>query len=101
MDSEKPTPEFEQAAKDVTAEFLAMDYSSFKEYLKTIQSEPAISITINWDGIKMARKVKAFIEKDLPGGPKRYASIRATKAQKDQEPNVFTSGVQWIEVTEI
>ncbi|MDD2656480.1 MAG: hypothetical protein PHQ18_02845 [Patescibacteria group bacterium] len=84
--------------KDVSTEFLTMSSEEFRTFLKNNKTEPSISITINWVDVQTARKLKAFLEdSNALGKQKRSASIKATQEQMKQEPNVFSSGVTWIE----
>ncbi|MBU1146033.1 hypothetical protein KKD80_00590 [Patescibacteria group bacterium] len=85
--------------RDISAEFLAMDSVDFLHFLRTLREAKALTIKIDWKDIFVARKLKAFL--DDPRKPleqKRFATIRATKDEHDQELNVFCSGVEWEEV---
>jgi hypothetical protein len=84
--------EQEPAPRDISSEFLSMDASSFSSFLRSINNEPSISITIDWKDVLTARRLKAFL--DSGRGQKRFATIRATDEQYMQELNVFASGVK-------
>jgi hypothetical protein len=77
-----------------------MDSISFKKFLKENKREPHLHIEIDWIDIPTARRLKAFLEDSntWKWKQKRTASIRATREQKNQESNVFESGVEWIEI---
>lgn len=87
------------ASQDVSAQFLSMDPFAFTDFLRRMRGKPSLSITIDWIDVATARRLKAFLEDfSALGKQARTAAIRATKAQHDQELNVFASGVEWIEV---
>lgn len=86
--------------KDISNEFLTKDIFEFSEYLRTLRKEPALSITIDWKDQPTALRLKSFLESNKPTSQKRFASIRATLAQKMQAPNAFASRVKWIEIKE-
>lgn len=88
--------EHEPATKDISTEFLSLPWYEFNDLLRTLKKEPALSITIDWQDVPTARRLKAFLENT--GGQKRSATIRATQEQHDQEMNVFASGVKWEEI---
>ncbi len=91
--------EIRPASQDVSAQFLSMDAVEFYAFLRTMKKEPSLSITIDWIDVATARKLKAFLEDFTAIGKQvRTAAIRATRAQHEQELNVFASGVKWIEV---
>jgi len=96
MESEKPHVEHEPTPRDISQEFLSMDWSAFHDFLRTLRDEPALSITIDWKDVPTARRLKAFLEdmRAKSRGQKRTATIRATEAQYMQELNVFASGVK-------
>ncbi len=85
------------APHDISHEFSTMDHNEFNAYVKSLKDLKELSITIDWTNKFDARRLKAFIEM-ARDGQKRVVSIRATKEQKNEEPNVFTSGVEWIEI---
>lgn len=87
----------EKPPKDVSNEFLSMEAFEFSKFLTTLRNEPLLVIDINWKNRFNAFAVKAFLEKRVPN-QKREATIRATKEQHDEAPNVFASGVKWIEI---
>lgn len=92
----KPNTENEPIPKDISEEFLAMDLFKFLDFLRTLRDEPSLSITIDWKDVPTARRLKAFLE-DMDAkarGQKRFATIRATDAEYNQELNVFASGVK-------
>jgi|GEM_PF-563923 len=96
METPNQKIEHEITPKDISAEFLSMSGSGFWEFLRALRNEPALSITIDWVDVPTARKLKAFLEDfNAPSKQKRSAIIRATQEQYEQEPNVFSSGVQW------
>lgn len=88
--------EHEPAPKDISSEFLAMDSFEFRDFLKTLKNEPSLLITIDWIDVSTARRLKAFLESGR--SQKRFATIRATDEQYNQELNVFASGVKWIRI---
>lgn len=89
----------ESIPKDVSTEFLSMGARDFSNFLRTQKEQDALSIKINWVDVMTARRVKAFLEDRVTcPDQKRFATIRATKEQKMQEPNVFSSGVEWEEI---
>jgi len=90
--------EQEHIPKEISQEFLVMESTEFRSFLKTLQNEPILSITIDWVDVMTARKLKAFLEDPYKGSQKRFATIRATDAQHLQELNVFGSGVKWEKV---
>ena len=93
--------EIRPASQDVSAQFLSMDATEFRDFLRTMRKEPSLSITIDWIDVATARRLKAFLEDfSALGNQVRTAAIRATRTQHDQELNVFASGVQWIKVEE-
>jgi len=89
--------EREPVPKDISQEFSDMDVMDFLSYLRKLKNEPALSITVDWKDAPTARRLKAFLE-NKPIGQKRFAAIRATEEQHDQEPNVFASAVKWEKV---
>lgn len=91
--------EKESVPKDISEEFLSMDPFEFMDFLRTLRNEPALSITIDWEDIYTARRLKAFLEDfQALGKQKRTATIKATEEQYQEEPNVFASGVKWEKV---
>lgn len=90
--------ESEPHPRDISEEFNAMEVFDFLDFLRTLRKEPALSIIVDWRDIYQARQLKAFL--DGSRGQKRFAAIRATRKQMEEEPNVFSSGVKWIEVKE-
>jgi hypothetical protein len=99
METSNKNHEHEPAPKDISAEFLTMTVYDFIEFLRSHKDEPAISITVDWTDTVRAKRLKAFLE-DFSStirssGQKRLVTIRATKEQHDQDPNVFASGVRW------
>lgn len=93
-------PKAEKEPKDISKEFIEMDLLDFNQFVRTLKSEPVLSITIDWKDIFTARRLKAFLEETAPQGQERFAKIRATKNQMRQEQNVFSSGVEWEEIKE-
>lgn len=91
---QEPTP------KDISSEFLSMSAMEFLDFLETQKEELALSIIIDWKNVSTARRLKAFLEDSsaIRRGQKRYAKIRATEEQYNQELNVFASGVKWEKV---
>src|SRR3989338_9762509 len=91
--------EHDLVPKDISAEFLNMNVPDFMQFIRTQRNEPALSITIDWVDVQVARRLKAFLEDfSALGKQKRSATIRATQEQHDQEMNVFASGVKWEKV---
>ena len=85
--------------KDISSEFLTMDSGDFYDFLRTLKEEPALAVKIDWKDIFVARKLKAFLEDPhKPLEQRRFATIRASREQYNQELNVFSSGVKWEEV---
>lgn len=99
MTVEKSQIESESQPRDISEEFSNMDMFVFLDFLRTLRKEPALSIVVNWKDKYQARRLKAFLENIVPG-QKKFATIRATRKQMEEEPNVFSSGVKWIEVKE-
>lgn len=90
--------ERERAPRDVSREFLSMRYSQFEDFVrKECQNDKAISICFDWVDVSMAIRAKAFLE-DSSIEKEKFATIRATQEQHDQEMNVFASGVKWEKV---
>lgn len=89
--------ENEPQPKDVSSEFLNMDSYEFRKFLRSQKDEPSLNIKINWVDVQTARKLKAFLndENASKWNQERTATIRATEDQKNQEVNVFESGVVW------
>ncbi|MEK7532414.1 MAG: hypothetical protein AAB579_02320 [Patescibacteria group bacterium] len=96
METSDSKLEHEPAPRDISQEFLIMDTFAFLDFLRTMRSEPSLSITIDWKDVPTARRLKAFLESGR--GQKRSATIRATDEQYNQELNVFASGVKWEKV---
>jgi len=69
------------------------------DYLRTLRSEPALSITMDWHGPNWAIWAKSFVEDSgaLDRGQKRKATIRCSEAEKAQVPNAFASKVGWVD----
>ena len=88
--------EFEKNLLDVSSEFLSMNPWDFEDFCREHGNEE-LSIIVDWKNPNFAKKVKAFLEANI-GGPKRFATIRATKAEQEQALNVFASGVKWEEI---
>ncbi len=98
---EKFNPKFERepAPKDISEEFKSMPWHEFNRFLRSLQKEPALSITIDWIDVSTSRKLKAFLEDSKAlGKQNRPATIRATEEEYKQELNVFASGVKWEKV---
>lgn len=92
--------EKEPIPKDISSEFLSMDSFKFMDFLRTQRNEPSLSIIISWVDVPTARRLKAFLEDfQTRGKQKRFATIRATNEQMEQEMNVFSSGVKWVKVS--
>lgn len=92
-------PEKESKPKDISSEFLTMDSVDFYAFLRTLREAPALAIKVDWKDIFVARKLKAFLDDPRkPREQKRFATIRATEEQHNQELNVFGSGVEWEEI---
>ena len=83
---------------DLSEEFCALKSWELSERLSELKNAREICVTINWVSKETAWKLKGFLEMKKPEGQTRRAAIRATKAQMDEAPNVFASGVEWIEV---
>ena len=84
--------------RDLSSEFSTMDRHEFENLVRKLKDIPELKIVTDWTNKYDARYLKAFVER-AGDGQKRSASIRATKEQKNQEPNVFGSGVEWIEIS--
>lgn len=100
MEIEKQIEENDLISKDISEDFLKKSAIEFMEILDQNRKEPALSITIDWADVNTARRLKAFLEGAAGKKQKRYAAIRATQEQHDEEPNVFNSGVKWIKIEE-
>lgn len=99
METFTPKIEHGPIPKDISAEFLNLDSSDFRSFLRTQRKEPALSIKIDWVDVPTARRLKAFLEDSSAlGKQKRSAVIRATKEQHAEELNVFESEVEWEKV---
>ena len=83
---------------DVSSAFSTMSQDDFRIHLRTLRNEKALYLVADWSDVATARRVKAFVEQGGPAGQKRTAAIRATREQKELEPNVFSSGVDWIQI---
>jgi hypothetical protein len=94
MHEKPPTPE---KPVDVSSAFASMPHDDFYTYLRSLRKEKALHLVADWSDVMSARRVKAFVEYGGPEDQVRTAAIRATKGQKALEPNVFSSGVEWIE----
>jgi hypothetical protein len=91
--------ELEPTPRDISTEFLSMNTFEFLDFLRTLRKEPALSIKIDWKDEPTARRLKAFLEDfSALDKQKRFATIRATQEQHNQEMNVFASGVKWEKV---
>lgn len=82
---------------DVSKEFTQMLQQDFHEFVSTLDNEAELQVIADWTDKFRARALKAFLE-SAPDGQRRHAALRATKAQRDEERNVFGSAVVWIEV---
>mgnify|MGYP001580061950 FL=1 len=82
---------------NVSQAFAAMSPDEFTHHLRSLRKEKSLHLVADWTDVMSARRVKAFVEYGGPAVQNRTAGIRATKAQKNLEPNVFSSGVDWIE----
>jgi len=86
---------------DVSKEFLELDTWEFSDYLRTVRKVPELQLSIDLSAVTdktefigTARRLKAFLESKA-AGQKRTAKIIATEGQRDWEPNVFSSGVEF------
>ncbi len=95
---EQAKSENEPQILDVSQEFLTMDIFDFSDFCRLHKTEP-LSICVDWKNANEAKRVKAFLEGNI-GGAKRFATIKCTKDQMMQAPNVFRSGVKWEETPE-
>jgi len=96
MNVEQSKIESEPQPRDISEEFNNMGVFEFLDFLESVRKESALSIIVDWKDKYQARRLKAFLENTH--GQKRFAAIRATKEQMQEEPNVFSSGVKWIEI---
>jgi hypothetical protein len=97
---ERLTLENEPQPKNISKEFLQMDSSEFRKFIRSQKNEPSLHIEIDWVDASTARKIKAFLEDSnaYKRNQKRTATIRATEEQRNQEINVFESGVEWKQI---
>jgi hypothetical protein len=86
---------------DVSKEFLERDTWEFSDYLRTIRKVPELKLSVDLSTMEdriqfigTARRLKAFLESKAPN-QKRSAKIIATEEQRNWEPNVFSSGVEF------
>lgn len=91
-------PEAKIETSDVSAEFVNMNSGDFRYFLREqIKKNPSMqfSIIANWIDIQTGRKAKALMD--------QYScidsiTIRATRAQYEEDINAFESGVKWEEI---
>lgn len=79
--------------------FNTLDNIEFIDLLRAkIKSNPDIKFNIvaNWGGMSKARAAKALLE--TPRLNIESFTIRATRAQYDEDINAFQSGVKWEEI---
>ncbi len=88
--------------KDISHEFETMDSLEFRAFLRSIRNIPSLSITTDFKSVNTPRSLKAFIDEcEGPAkskGQKRFATVRATREQFEQDVNAFESGVKWEKV---
>jgi hypothetical protein len=89
--------------KDIGEEFGSLSDSEFKDLLRDLGNEPVLVLNADLSHVSdqnefkiKARQVKAFLETPMIN-QQRSASIKATRMQMTWEPNVFSSGVEFIE----
>ena len=99
MEQVSSSEQKENHPKDISNEFMTMDMMDFLDFLFSQRKEPELSIVIDWQGVNSARRIKSFLESRAEG-QKRFATIRATEAQHQEEMNVFASGVKWEKIEE-
>lgn len=99
MESEAPRENVEP--KDISQEFQDMPLMDFLDFLHQHRKEAGLRIKADLSGLERnefvgtARRLKAFLESGH--GQPRAAEVICSEEQKMWEPNVFSSGVKWIE----
>lgn len=81
--------------------FNAEDFSVFtKDLRQKVKENPNIrfSITADWTTVQKARSAKALFDQYSLKLNIDSFTIRATRQQKDEDVNVFESGVSWEEI---
>jgi hypothetical protein len=86
-------------ALDLSTEFLELDALALLDRLDEARDAKNVVITVDWMNVSAANRLKAFLESAAPGQT-RSASIRATRSQKSEAANAFSSGICWIPVHE-
>lgn len=95
---EKPENILENQPKDISHEFETMDRTDFFiTFLRSVRNIPELSITTDFKDVSTVRALKAFID-NRSLNQKRYATVRATREQYEQDINAFQSGVKWEEI---
>ncbi len=98
---ESETPRENPQLKDISQEFLDMPLFEFLDFLHQQKKEAGLKISVDLsnliqtDFVMTTRRLKAFLESGH--GQPREASVICSEEQKMWEPNVFSSGVKWIE----
>jgi hypothetical protein len=87
----------EDQPKDITNEFETMDPVEFMSFLRSLRNESSLSITTDWKSVWTPRRLKTFID-ETPSNQKRFAIVRASREQYEQDVNAFQSGVKWEEI---
>jgi hypothetical protein len=80
--------------------FNSLDADDFIFELRRIaKSDPSahLSIVADWAGVKKARAAKAIWDMHASRLHIDSFAIRATRAQHDEDPNAFQSGLAWVE----
>ncbi len=83
--------------KDISHEFEIMDELEFARFLRTVRDKQELSIITDFNNINTVRKLKAFVDVPSPN-QRRFAIVKATREQYEQDVNAFQSGVKWEEV---
>lgn len=88
---------------DISNDFLSLSISDFLDKLRELRNQPALEIEVNLsskeklDFVVLSRRLKGFIE-GSQSGQVRQATIKARREQASWEPNVFSSGVSFVEI---
>jgi len=96
-------PKEEQSKEyvDLSEKFRSMSFSDFRKELNNLRDVPHLKIDVDFTGeekqsfIFKARHLKAFVE-DARDGQKRDVIVRLRREQISWEPNVFSSGVEYV-----
>jgi hypothetical protein len=96
------SPESKHDQVDVSNEFMRLDLLQFHEFIRALRSGLKLRIEVDLSNITdkkefvdKTRRLKAFCEGGDWQGQNREVVVHGRRSQKNWEPNVFTSSVQF------